>query len=72
MPRVALINATAEPTRSRGSSSRRMLMPTGISAAANPAASGRISNDEAARAERGHQGSDGHHRMQTSIISRLP
>ena len=36
MPSVALINATAEPTRSLGSSSRMMLMPTGISAAAKP------------------------------------
>ena len=36
MPRVALISATAEPTFSLGSSSRMMLMPIGISAAANP------------------------------------
>ena len=31
MPRVALISATAEPIFSLGSSSRMMLMPTGIS-----------------------------------------
>ncbi len=36
MPRVALIRATAEPTRSLGNSSRMMLIPIGINAAANP------------------------------------
>ena len=36
MPRVALINATADPTFSLGSSSRMMLIPIGISAAAKP------------------------------------
>ena len=36
MPSVALINATADGTFSRGNSSRRMLMPTGMSAAPKP------------------------------------
>ena len=36
MPRVALIVATAPPTFSRGSSSRRMLMPIGIIDAPTP------------------------------------
>ena len=36
MPSVALMRATAETTFSRGSSSRMMLMPTGIRDAARP------------------------------------
>ncbi len=36
IPRVALIRATAEPTFSFGSSSRMMLIPIGMSAAAKP------------------------------------
>ena len=36
MPRVADMRATAPPTRSRGSSSRMIEMPTGMSAAAKP------------------------------------
>jgi hypothetical protein len=36
MPSVALISATAKPTRSFGSASRMMLIPTGIKDAARP------------------------------------
>ena len=73
MPSVALIKAMAEETRSFGSSSRMIEMPTGISAAEKPCrARPTISSTKLPALRAAIREPVAISRMQTIIISRLP